>query len=313
MKKLNAYSLIPLIALSLLLPETPIQASQEPQGKVALFFDDCWKNQYDEAFPVLKEFEFKATFAVITDHIGQDRGTFWARMNLDELKMLQENGMEIASHTKSHPNMLNLTHERLIDEIANSKKALAQLGFNVKTFVYPYGEWNQTIIQQVKEAGYTCARTITPETYAIENLDANVRYHIGSWAVTNQSLREFQEILKNTGKGRIIVLTYHFISNEAPKETATPTRNFYEQMKYLKENGYEIVLLSEIFDTNDEKHFWSFLQLLGITATTCILITFLIWKHKSAARFRAKLRQLLAFFAFYLGHPFLKGNSNGNV
>ncbi len=114
-------------------------ANFKPGLRVALFFDGGWKNQYDEAFPILKEFRFKATFAVITDYIGLDRGTLQARMNYTELKELQNSGMEIASHTKTHPHMLNLTHERIIDEIANSRKALTQLGFDVKTFVYPHG------------------------------------------------------------------------------------------------------------------------------------------------------------------------------
>jgi peptidoglycan/xylan/chitin deacetylase (PgdA/CDA1 family) len=101
--------------------------------------------------------------------------------------------MEIASHTKTHPHMLNLTHERLIDEILNSKKALTQLGFNVKTFVYLNKEWTQTIIGYVKEAGYKYARTIKPEAYTTENQDANARYHIGSWTITNQTLEEFKK------------------------------------------------------------------------------------------------------------------------
>ncbi|MCS7114326.1 MAG: polysaccharide deacetylase family protein [Nitrososphaerota archaeon] len=288
MKLIKTYLLILLIFLSLSLPESYSQTSQEPQVKVALFFDDGWKNHYDEAFPFLMKFGFKATFAIVSDYIGHDRGTFWARMNLTELKMLQESGMEIASHTKTHPHMLNLTHEKLIDEIINSKKALTQLGFKVKTFVYPHGEWNQTILEYVKEAGYACARTIKPEAYTIENPDADARYYIGSWTITNQSLKEFQEIFQNTEKGQVVVLTYHFISDETPKETSTSPQNFYEQMEYLKKNKYEVVLLSELFKT-DEKQPWSPPQLMGIAVgalvAACTLVAFSRRKRK-ASRFK---------------------------
>jgi peptidoglycan/xylan/chitin deacetylase (PgdA/CDA1 family) len=262
-------------------------ANFKPSLRVALFFDDGWKNQYDEAFPILKEFGFKATFAVITDYIGLDRETFKGRMNHTELKELQNSGMEIASHTKTHPHMLNLTHERLVDEIANSKKALTQLGFNVKTFVYPHGEWNQTIIGYVKEAGYTYARTIKPEAYTIKNQDANARYHIGSWTITNQTLEEFQKILSNANESTVIVLTYHHITNDGPQETSTPTKNFREQMKYLKENNFQVVLLSELFTTN-EKPSWGLPQLTGIAvgvlAAACGIIAFQKWKRKRAKR-----------------------------
>ena len=282
---MKAYLLILMIACSLSLPEFSPPDSLKSRGKVALFFDDCWKNQFDEAFPVLKDFGFKATFAVITNYIGLDRGTIWARMNLEELKELQKGGMEIASHTKTHPHMLNLTHERLLDEVANSKKTLTQLGFNVKTFVYPHGEWNQTIIGYVKEAGYICARTIKPEAYTIENQDANRRYHIGSWPITNQTLEEFQKILEHTNESTLIVLTYHYIADDGPKETSTPIQNFYEQMKYLKEKNFEVVLLSELFEAN-EKSSWNPPQLLGIAvgvlAAAYAIFAFKKWKRKRA-------------------------------
>lgn len=75
--------------------------------RVCIFFDDGWKNQYDVALPVLKEFGFKATFSIITDYIGMDRGTFWSRMNIDEIIELKNLEMEIASHIRTHPHMKN--------------------------------------------------------------------------------------------------------------------------------------------------------------------------------------------------------------
>ncbi len=98
----------------------------------------------------------------------------------------------------------------------------------------------------MKEAGYTCARTIKPEAYTLENQEANTRYHIGSWAITNQTLEDFQKVLENANKNTVIVLTYHHIADDCPEETSTPTQNFKEQIKYLKENGFEVVLLSQV-------------------------------------------------------------------
>lgn len=133
--------------------------------KVSLFFDDGWANQYDVAFPILKEYGFKASFGIIVDYIGLDRGTFWSRMNIGELNELKDYGMEIASYSKSHAHLSNLTDEKLRAEIFGSKDVLASFGFNAKTFVYPYGEWNFTVMDYVKEAGYVCARTVSPEVY----------------------------------------------------------------------------------------------------------------------------------------------------
>lgn len=125
-KHVKRYVKIYFLVLTVYLTFFPLPfafANFKPSLRVALFFDDGWKSHYDEAFPILKEFGFKATFAIITDYVGLDRGTPRARMNHTELKELQNSGMEIASHTKTHPHMLNLTREKLINEIANSRKS----------------------------------------------------------------------------------------------------------------------------------------------------------------------------------------------
>lgn len=227
--------------------EIPLTYSNEFKKKVCIFFDDGWKNQFDVALPVLKDFGFKATFSIITDYIGIDRGTFWSRMNDDELRVLKNLGMEIASHSKTHPHMNNLTREQLIDEIINSKYVLTEMGFNVKIFVYPYGEYNSTIIDYVKIGGYIGARTISYEPYHVENLDAV--YRVGSYSITNQSFEEFTRILSESNYNTIVVLTYHFISDIGPPETSTPVQNFYKQMRYLKDNNFEIILLSDVISS----------------------------------------------------------------
>ena len=221
-------------------------ATEEPRSerKVCLFFDDGWQNHYDVAFPILKELGFKASFAVITGRIGVDRGTFASRMNIEELKELQAYGMAIACHTKTHPHMLNLTSSQLHEEIVDSKNALAQMGFNVKTFVYPFGEWNDTIVDYVKDAGYVCAREAKPKVFHLNDPDPNARYHICSWQITNQSLAAFKQILLNATEDDVVVLTYHFLSENASKATYISFQNFREQMNYLKEGNFDVVLLS---------------------------------------------------------------------
>jgi peptidoglycan/xylan/chitin deacetylase (PgdA/CDA1 family) len=241
-----------MIILVLALPKSCVAETFGSERKVSLFFDDGWENQYDAAFPVLKTLGFKASFAIITDYIGLDRRTFWSRMNVSELKELQTYGMDIACHTKTHPHMMNLTYDQLHDEIIASKNVLAQMGFNVKTFVYPFGEWNFTIIDYVKEAGYACAREVKPEAYRLRNPDPNARYHIYSWQITNQSLNDFKQILSHATESEVVVLTYHFISDAGPPETSTPVQNFLEQMMYLKENNFKVMLLPELFAINEK-------------------------------------------------------------
>ncbi len=125
-----------------------------PDAKlVCLFFDDGWQNQYDVALPILLDYNFRASFSVITSKIGTGEG-FSEYMGEKELKKLAKYGMDIASHTKTHPHLTaNLTDQQLREEIIDSKKHLEKMGFKVPTFVYPYYEWNDVVLNYVREAG----------------------------------------------------------------------------------------------------------------------------------------------------------------
>jgi len=223
-----------------------------PDAKlVCLFFDDCWQSQYDVALPILLKHDFKATFGVITGVIGTGQDSF-KYMGEGELKKLAEYGMDIACHTKTHPDLTaNLTDDQLREEIIDSKKHLEKLGFEVRTFVYPHYEWDDRVIGYVKEAGYICARSgghIQRDPYDLKTTDPNARYHVGSFPITNQSFDEFKEIVAEASSHLVVSLTYHFISNTGLEETSTPVKNFSEQMRYLKEAGFTVVLLPDLIE-----------------------------------------------------------------
>lgn len=260
---------------NLALTNSSSEETPDSRGKICLFFDDGWKNQYDRALPVLREFGFRASFGIISDYIGTDRKSFWSRMNVSELRELELLGMEIASHTMTHPSMLNLTDEQLHREVAGSKMSLTQLGFSVNTFIYPYGEWNSTVIEHVKEAGYICARDLTGEPYRLHDAEPDARFHVGSWPITNQSLNEFKEILAHSTETEVVVFTYHFISDEGPESTSTSTANFYHQMKYLKQSGFDVILLSELFEEK-EVTMWRRPPFITLIISTFGFITILV-------------------------------------
>lgn len=120
------------------------------------------------------------------------------------------------------------------------------MGFTIRTFIYPYFEWNDAIVTYVKEAGYDCARSGWPESKALNltTVDSD-RYHVPSYAITQENIDEFKYIVNQAGSHSVICLTYHHISDTAPQETSTPTSNFSEQLRYLKENQFNVVFLPD--------------------------------------------------------------------
>jgi peptidoglycan/xylan/chitin deacetylase (PgdA/CDA1 family) len=216
---------------------------------VSLFFDDGFINQYEVAWPVLRQYGFRATFGIITGSIGKGHD-LWAYMDKKQLKDLAAGGMDIASHTRTHLDLTaNLTDERLRQEIGDSKKELEGMGFRVSTMVYPYYAWDDRVVACVREAGYTCARAgwCQERAYSLATTNVTARYHVFSWQITNQDMANFKTYLKEAGPDRLVGLTYHFIADDGPASTSTPVASFQEQMAYLTGAGYTVVPLPQLF------------------------------------------------------------------
>lgn len=225
------------------------KTTNQDKSTVCLFFDDGWMNQYEEVLPVLLEYDFKATFGIITDYIGTGQD-IWEYMGIEELNELSGQGMEIACHTRTHHDLTdNLTDTQLLDEIVNSKSYLEDMGFEIETFIYPYNEWDERVIEFVKTAGYNCARGGWQENYWFNYplSDDELKYHLPSWSMSSEDLETFKSIFSELGKDSVICLVYHFVTDDNLEGTAMPIANFHEQMTYLKEAGFKVVLISDLF------------------------------------------------------------------
>src|SRR5689334_13391324 len=87
-----------------------------PSRAVVITFDDGWENQYLHAFPILRRFGLRATFFVFTTPTGKDTKV----MTWDQLRVLQDSGMTIGSHTRTHP-VLPDYHAALHNEVVMSR------------------------------------------------------------------------------------------------------------------------------------------------------------------------------------------------
>ena len=66
-----------------------------------------------------------------------------------------------SDHTKTHPSLPTLTSQNALSEIEGSRQDLLNAGIStVNTFVYPYGDYNDQIIDMVRNAGYIGARSV---------------------------------------------------------------------------------------------------------------------------------------------------------
>lgn len=135
-----------------------LQGKILPEKSVILTFDDGTISQYDHAFPVLKKYNFTATFFVFTN--APDKNSRY--MNWAQLQELIDAGMSVQSHSVFHPNLKKMQDiSQIQKELVQSKADIENnLHTTVKYFAYPFGEYTPKIMELVAAAGYTGARTI---------------------------------------------------------------------------------------------------------------------------------------------------------
>jgi peptidoglycan/xylan/chitin deacetylase (PgdA/CDA1 family) len=122
-----------------------------PYKKSAVItFDDGYIDNYALAFPALRRRQLKAAFFVIVSRIGQSGYMTW-----EHLREMQAHGMEIQSHTLTHPHLETLPAEALRTELGDSRAILKnELKTPVDFISFPNGSYNETVIRAAAEAGY---------------------------------------------------------------------------------------------------------------------------------------------------------------
>lgn len=133
------------------------------KAAIVFTFDDGSLSQFNIGAKILEQFNFKGTFFITTDLIGEQD---WKRLE----KMIIF-GHEIGSHTISHPNLCNISLIEAQNEILGSKLIIESNLSNYKcsSFSYPYGLYNSNILKYVEEI-YDCARTVKEGYNNSENL-----------------------------------------------------------------------------------------------------------------------------------------------
>lgn len=119
----------------------------EKKKPIIITFDDGYEDAYTNAFSLLKEYNFIGTFYIIRDFVGREE-----YMNQVQINELEKAGMEIGSHSLSHPDLAKANEADSTEQIFDSKEKST-------SFCYPAGKYNQTTVDLIKEAGYTTAVT----------------------------------------------------------------------------------------------------------------------------------------------------------
>jgi len=246
-----------------------------------LGFDDAWKSQITYAKPILDKYGFKATFFVVCNYVnsGEIR-----RMNWQDIAALQKDGMDIESHSMTHPSSLDtLDQNQLEYQIGGSKQCLATHGYNSTIFAYPYnlGSNDSAVVNTVakyynigrsgtaplmflncigfKKHPQTDCRTYGPNgelNYANRYVARSLSFDIAEIKDSFNSTKMFSDFVKivnsqstynHGGKlNAIPLIIFHNITFTTNRPYNTNVGLFDQLMKYLYENHFKVLTYKQL-------------------------------------------------------------------
>jgi len=122
---------------------------------VSLTFDDGDFDNYSVR-SVLAENKLHATFYIVSGFTNSN-----GYMTDDQLRDLYNDGNEIGGHTLSHVNLTEVRGEDLEREVCQDRSNLTAYGFEVTSFAYPFGHYDDEAKQAVMDCGYGNARGVS--------------------------------------------------------------------------------------------------------------------------------------------------------
>jgi peptidoglycan/xylan/chitin deacetylase (PgdA/CDA1 family) len=173
-----------------------------PAECVMIMIDDGWKATNTLALGVLKEFGYPFTVFLYKNYVGVGGRS----MTHEEIRELAANGGTICSHSVSHQNMSQRRgksddaytawlREELEDSHNFLEQAFGDTGAVLKTFAFPYGIYNDQVLQLAKEFGYEACFTVNGKKTLWDSEDME----IGRYVVHGTTLANFDPALSFGG------------------------------------------------------------------------------------------------------------------
>ena len=220
---------------------------QVPDKVVVLSFDDAPASQYSIVAPLLKKYDFKATFFVCEFPPNFSDSTLY--MNWRQIKLLDEMGFEVANHTKDHLKISTIPKNQLIAQINYIEQKCDSLQIEKPiSFAYPGYNLNENVLETLEETGYKFARAGGSRAY---NPLIDHPFLIPSWATNATNMEEIMDVFKEAKDGKIVVLTIHGVPDIEHPWVNTSPELFKEYFHYLSENNFKVIALKDLYNYID--------------------------------------------------------------
>ena len=201
----------------------PIFRVNTEEKEIALTFDINWaENDYlEDILKILDKYDVKATFFIIGKWITYNEN------NTKNFIAIKNAGHEIGNHSYIHPNFVNISEQRMNDELKKTEDIIYQtIGCNTKLFRFPSGSYNEKALNYVMSKGYKCIQ------WDVDSVD---------WKQSGADV-EYNRVMKNVKEGSILL--FHNNAKYTPE-------NLERIINKLTGDGYKFLTVSELIYDDD--------------------------------------------------------------
>lgn len=126
--------------------KVPIYSVNTDEKKVALTFDAAWgADKTSKIVEILTNEGVGGTFFLVG---------FWSEKYADKIKEIDAAGLDIGTHSNTHPKMSQLTSSQIEDELTVSMNLITSVtNKEVRFFRPPYGDYNDQLLTVADNLG----------------------------------------------------------------------------------------------------------------------------------------------------------------
>lgn len=223
------------------LAKLPNDPTKFNQGLISINFDDGWLSTYQNAFPILDQAGFKSDTFIITSRMAS--GTYPTYVKVNDVRAMQSAGHVIGAHTQTHPDLTAIPPNQAQAEITGSRNDLFAIGASpVNFFAYPFGAYNDSVKQMVKDAGFVAARS-SDGGYNMKTQD---RFALRRQPMINTTtIDQVKNYIDTAIADKTwVILLFHEVDTSGNTYSVTPAL-FQQIVDYLKSKNITPVTVSQ--------------------------------------------------------------------
>lgn len=224
----------------------PAETLDLSEHSVVFSVDDGYHSVFTAVYPLLKRHGMTMTLGVIGDYVQdgapsyEPTSRFMRRSEIQEL--VDSLGIEIASHSLSHPFLTRLDSAAAWQEINDSRVLLESLfDVNVVTLAYPYGDMNRRVREMTRAAGYRMGRAVRPglpnfwvDPYRLPTVELR----------TDVRLDSLEQLIADRS---VTIILVHQVVEEPVAYTQWSLDDFQDLVDWLDQTGVRVTTLAALY------------------------------------------------------------------